>query len=185
MMTKATINPEKWVDKYSDYLFNYAIGRINDREQAKDLISETFLSALKAMKNFKGEATERTWLISILKRKIIDYYRHSNSKKGKTEVKINYHDTDQEGEWLEEMVADPADKTAEDRIENDELKLAIFDCLEKLNERHAQIFKMKTIDGIDTTTICNEFNITPSNLWVIIHRVRMSLVLCLEKTWYN
>jgi RNA polymerase sigma-70 factor (ECF subfamily) len=35
---------------------------------AKDLISETFLAALKAMKNFKGEASERTWLIAILKR---------------------------------------------------------------------------------------------------------------------
>ena len=35
------------------------------------------------MANFKGEASERTWLISILKRKIIDHYRKINSNKGK------------------------------------------------------------------------------------------------------
>lgn len=180
-MSQIVINPEKWVDKYSDYLFNYTISRVNDRELAKDLISETFLSALKAMKNFKGEATERTWLISILKRKIIDYYRKSGSKKGKAEVKIDYHGQDQEGEWLEEQVSDPAEYD----MENRELKLVIFDCLEKLNERQARIFKMKTIDGVDTETICNEFKITPSNLWVIIHRARIALANCLEKNWYQ
>lgn len=68
-MSTNKIDPTKWVDKYSDYLFNYTISKVNDRELANDLISETFLAGLKSMKNFKGEATERTWLISILKEK--------------------------------------------------------------------------------------------------------------------
>jgi RNA polymerase sigma-70 factor (ECF subfamily) len=43
---------------------------------------------------------------------------------------------------------------------------------------------MKTIDGFDTEAICNEFNITPSNLWVIIHRARKSMADCLEENWF-
>ena len=70
-MSNHIIEAEKWVDRYSDYLYNYTIVRVNDHEVTQDLISETFLAALKAKKNFKGEASERTWLISILKRKII------------------------------------------------------------------------------------------------------------------
>ena len=89
-MPTPQIDPNKWVSKYSDYLYNYTIVRVNDSAVAKDLISETFLAALKAMKNFKGEASERTWLIAILKRKIIDYYRKTNSKKGKAEVHSKY-----------------------------------------------------------------------------------------------
>ena len=46
------INPDHWVDEYSDYLFNYAIVRVNDREIAKDLISETFLAGLRSKKYF-------------------------------------------------------------------------------------------------------------------------------------
>ena len=42
---------------------------------------------------------------------------------------------------------------------------------------------MKTILGYDTEAICNEFDITASNLWVIIHRARTSLASCLEKNW--
>mgnify|MGYP001945258397 FL=1 len=179
------LNPDMWVDKYADYLYNYTIVRVNDHEVAQDLISETFLAGLKSKKNFKGEATERTWLISILKRKIIDYYRKINSKKGKAEVHISYRDDDAEGDWLEENAADPFDKTAEDKMENKELGLAILDCLQKLPEKQATIFKLKTVENFDTEAICKEYNITPSNLWVIIHRARKSLSECLEKNWFN
>ncbi len=178
------LDPEKWVDRYADYLFNYTIVRVNDREVANDIVSETFLAGLTAIKNFKGEASERTWLVSILKRKIVDHYRRINSNKGKAEVKIEYQAEGTEGEWLEERVADLSDKTAEDTMENRELGIAILECLEQLNEKQATIFKMKTIEGIDTETICNEFNITPSNLWVIIHRARTALAECLQKNWF-
>ena len=179
------LNPDKWVDKYADYLYNYTIVRVNDHIVAQDLISETFLAGLKSKNNFKGEATERTWLISILKRKIIDYYRKINSNKGKAEVHITYRDDDAEGDWLEENAADPFDKNAEDKMENEELGLAIFECLEKLPEKQAAIFKKKTIENMDTEAICKEYKITPSNLWVIIHRARKSMIDCLEKNWFN
>jgi RNA polymerase sigma-70 factor (ECF subfamily) len=183
-MTLPTLHPEKWVDRYADYLYNYTIVRVNDHEIAQDLISETFLAGLSSKDNFKGEASERTWLISILKRKIIDYYRKINSNKGKAEVRISYNDEESEGDWLEERVKDPFDKTAEDTFENEELGIAILNCMESLDERQAQIFKMKTIDNFDTEAICNEFDITPSNLWVIIHRARRAMVECLEKNWF-
>jgi RNA polymerase sigma-70 factor (ECF subfamily) len=183
-MPKHKLDPNVWVDRYSDYLFNFTIVRVNNSEIAKDLISETFLAGLKSKDNFKGEASERTWLISILKRKIIDHYRRVNSKKGKAEVRITYKDEESEGDWLEERVSDPFDRNAEDSMENKELGLAIFDCLATLNEKQATIFKMKTIDGFDTEAICNGYNITASNLWVIIHRARKAMAECLEKNWF-
>ena len=33
--------PETWVDRYSDYLYNYTIVRVNDHEVAQDLISDS------------------------------------------------------------------------------------------------------------------------------------------------
>ena len=69
-------------------------------------------------------------------------------------------------------------------MENKELGLAILQCLDSINETQAAIFKKKTIEGMDTEAICNEFNITASNLWVIIHRARKSLAECLNKNWF-
>lgn len=183
-MPKHKIDPNKWIDLYSDYLFNYTITRVSDREIAQDLVQETFLAGLKSMKNFKGEASERTWLISILKRKIIDHYRKINSNKGKAEVRINYKDSESEGDWLEERVADPYDKNAEDSLQNNELGDAINNCLDKLPQKQANVFKMKTILNYETEAICNDLGITASNLWVIIHRARTAMADCLKANWF-
>ena len=184
-MPKHQIDPNKWISLYSDYLFNFTISRVNDRDLAKDLVQDTFFAGLKSMKNFKGEASERTWLISILKRKIIDYYRKINSNKGKAEVRMSYNsDSESEGDWLEERVADPFDKTAEDTLENEELGDAIYNCLSKLPKKQAEVFRKKTIEGLDTESICNELNITASNLWVIIHRARTGMADCLKQNWF-
>lgn len=179
------IEPNKWIDRYSDYLYNYTITRVNDKEIALDIIQDTFFAGLKSMKNFKGEASERTWLISILKRKIIDHYRKINSKKGKAEVRMSYKsDLDSEGDWLEEQVHDYSENNAEESLINEELGSAILNCLSKLPKKQAQVFKMKTIQGYDTEIICNELNITASNLWVIIHRARTAMAICLKDNWF-
>lgn len=183
-MAEHQLDPNKWIDLHSDYLFNYTLSRVNDREIAKDLVQDTFFAGLNSLKNFKGEASERTWLISILKRKIIDYYRKINSTKGKAEVRMSYNSDENEGEWLEQRVADVYEKNAEENLVNTELEEAIYDCLGKLPEKQATVFKMKTILGYETDVICNELNITPSNLWVILHRSRVSMAECMEKNWF-
>ena len=184
-MTVNALDPTKWIDKYADYLYNYSVSRVSDNEIAQDLVQETFLAALKSSENYKGDASERTWLISILKRKIIDHYRKINSKKGKAEVRMSYNtDGEDEGDWMEERISDPYDGNAEDAMQNEELGVAIQECMRKLPEKQAQIFSMKTIQGYETEAICNELNITPSNLWVIIHRARTALTACLEKNWF-
>lgn len=184
-MSKHKLEPNKWVDRFADYLFNYTIHRVSDAEMAKDLVQETFFAGLKSADNFKGNASERTWLTSILKRKIIDYYRKSNTKKGKAEVRMNYANSDEnEGDWLEEKVADNLHILPSEDIENLELGAAIQTCISKLSTKQAEAFEMKTILGMETEDICNELEITASNLWVIIHRARLSLIDCLKASWF-
>ncbi len=183
-MAAYELNPHNWVDLYADYLFNYAVARVSDSELAKDLVQDTFIAGLKSAKNYKGDAAERTWLIAILKRKVIDHYRKINSKKGKAEVRINYSSDEGEGDWLEERVADPFSKGGDDSLENEELGLAIQECIAKLPKKQATVFNMKTIQGMSTEDICNELGINPSNLWVMIHRARTTLMGCMNQTWF-
>ncbi|WP_298364157.1 sigma-70 family RNA polymerase sigma factor [uncultured Lutibacter sp.] len=183
---KHTLSPNKWVALHSDYLFNYTISRVNNHEIAKDLVQETFFAGLKAMENFQGKASERTWLISILKRKIIDYYRKINSAKGKAEVKMNfYSDGEKEGEWIEERVPNSWSNNIEKFIENEELSDVLDLCIGKLPEKYGMVFKMKTMQEFETEEICKELNITSSNLWVIIHRARTQLRKCMEDNWFK
>lgn len=183
---KHTLNPDKWVDLYADYLFNYTITRIDNVELAKDIVQETFFSSLKAMKNYRGDASERTWLVSILKRKIIDQYRKMNSKKGRAEIRVNfYEEGNNKGSWLEECVPQTWGSEIENDIESRELGIAINNCVDALPVKYSTVFKMKTIQNIDTEDICNELDISSSNLWVIIHRARLQLRKCMEDSWFK
>jgi len=183
---KHTLNPDKWIDLYADYLFNYAITRIDNQDLAKDLVQETFFSGIKGKDNFRGQASERTWLISILKRKIIDHYRKINSAKGKKEVRMSFFtDGERKGSWLEECVPQTWGNDAEKEIENNELKGALERCINSLPEKYRIVFLLKTVQNYETDEICNELDISSSNLWVIIHRARVQLRKCLEDNWFN
>jgi len=56
------IGPQTWLDQYGDYLYRFALARINDQAVAEDLVQETFLAALRGYKNFKGDSAIKTWL---------------------------------------------------------------------------------------------------------------------------
>jgi len=61
-------------------LYRYALPRVNDGEVAKDLVQDTFLAAWRNYDNFKGEISEKNWLFTILKNKIIDHFRKSSTR---------------------------------------------------------------------------------------------------------
>ncbi|MGY0408561.1 MAG: sigma-70 family RNA polymerase sigma factor [Polaribacter sp.] len=183
---KNSIHSNKWIDNYADYLYNYAISRVNDSDLSKDLVQETFFAGLKSAKNFQGKSTERTWLVSILKRKIIDHYRKINSKKGQAEVRMNFYDSgENEGNWIEERVPQSWDNQSEKNIENQELKAQLECCIGNLPDKYAMVFRMKTIQEFETEEICKELEISASNFWVIIHRARIQLRKCMEDNWFN
>ena len=71
--SRVSLNPENWVDQYSNALYTYAIVRVRKPDVAEEMVQETFLAALQALKRFKGRSSEKTWLIGILKHKIIEY----------------------------------------------------------------------------------------------------------------
>lgn len=183
---KHTLDPNKWVVLYADYLFNYAVTRVNDQDLAKDLVQETFFSGVKGKDNFRGQASERTWLISILKRKIIDHYRKINSIKGQKEVRVNFYaDGEKKGSWIEERVPTHWGNDADKEIENIELKDALDKCIDSLPEKYRMVFLLKTVQNYETAEICNELGISSSNLWVIIHRARVQLRRCVEENWFK
>ncbi len=74
------LNATRWVEQYSDMLYRFALPRVNDADIAKDLVQDTFLAAWRNAENFKGEVSEKNWLFTILKNKIIDYYRKASTR---------------------------------------------------------------------------------------------------------
>jgi RNA polymerase sigma-70 factor (ECF subfamily) len=189
------LSPEKWVDNYSDYLFTYAFSRVSDEEVARDLVQDTFLSALKARDSFKGEASEKTWLVSILKRKVIDLYRKNAVRKEESleeseTFKVAYEhyfrddDAMRPGHWAGTHNPQPWNEQKLN-IEQKEFGKILAACLGKLPKAWSSVFTMKHIDEESSDTICKELSISASNYWVIIHRAKLQMRECLEKNWFK
>ena len=68
-------DPGEWVARHGDALYRYAMVRVREPALAEDLVQETFLAALSARERYAAAASERTWLIAILRRKIVDVIR--------------------------------------------------------------------------------------------------------------
>lgn len=178
------IDTTKWVDEYSDALFSYAYYRVNDRDLAMDFVQETFFSALKALDRFEQKSSVKTWLYSILKRKIIDHWRQQESRKTKPVSKYVTRE-DQDESWIEDVGARNSKPQVEEKIENEELGSALMDCIAGLPDKWKGIFIDKYIDEKDSEEICNEHEISSSNFWVIIHRAKNQLKGCMEGSWLN
>ena len=58
-------------------------------------------------------------------------------------------------------------------------------CLSKLPERVADVFMLREMEEMETEQICRDLNISPNNLWVMLHRARMALRECLEMNWFK
>jgi len=189
---KHSLEPQSWVEKHGNYLFNYAVVRVNDREKAEDLVQETFLAGLKAKDNFQGKSSERTWLISILKRKIIDTYRKQYTSKVSSMAEYEQDISDGDfyrtedpfkGHWLEGRGPHSHSLLPEGEIEQGELMEIIQKCIKNLPPKLAAAFVMKLIDEAESDEICKELGITSSNLWVMLHRARLRMRSCVEGKW--
>ena len=182
MSTEEKIDTSKWVDEYSDALFGYAYYRVNDRELAYDFVQETFYSALNALDRFEKKSSVKTWLFSILKRKIIDYWRQQEARKTKP-VSNFVSNPEDDGAWVEDITAKDDRPEVEIEIENNELRAALMRCISDLPDNWRAIFVDKYIDEKDSEEICNEHDISSSNFWVIIHRAKAKLQNCMKESW--
>ena len=183
MADELTCNPDTWVDEHGDFLFRFALVRVRNAEAAEELVQEAFLGALKSLKNFRGEASERGWLVGILKNKIMDHFRRSGRERTLAESEVEDDAFDARGHWINMPQAwkgDPA-KTLDDK----EFWKTFMDCLSGLPERLSRVFFLKEMDENSSDEICKVLDLTPTNLWVMLHRARLRLRACLDANWFN
>lgn len=181
-------DPAVWVDLHGDAMYRFAILRVKDPSVAEDLIQDTFLSAIKAVDNFRGGSSVRTWLIGILKRKIIDYYRKSTKEIPASDLTVWEEDDDtvyfdHDGHWKRSL--QEWSETPEELVVNQEFWKTFRSCLSGLPDSHRRAFTLREVDGVDSEEICKILSITSSNLWVMLHRARSKLRKCLDATWFH
>lgn len=181
-------DPTEWVDKYGDALYRYAMLRLKgDAALAEDLVQEALLAALQARQRFAGQSSEKTWLISILKHKILDYFRKAGRELQSEDIEAVAAQQDRQfdgrGHWQITLSSwDNPDQS----LEQQAFQQILADCISYLPERMADALILREFQEMDNDSLCKALDIsTTNNLWVMLSRARMRLRDCLDKNWFS
>jgi len=184
----ASIDPTYWLDHHGDYLYRYALTRVRDAAGAEDLLQETLLAAINAYHDHEGRSSERTWLVSIMRHKIVDHFRRlartpefqMSSDEESEDVNWFEQTGVWRGHWREDQapVSWPVDAVA--LLESKEFWETLERCLSCLSPKMAAAFTLREIEGLTADEICEILGVSPGNLWVLLHRGRAKLRCMLE-----
>ena len=176
------------VESLRPYLLRYATLQLRDAAAAEDAVQEALLAALTAEASFAGRSNLRTWLTGILKHKIVDAIRRQSrdhpAAEPETAGDAGEFDGlfDRRGHWKE---TPDAWQQPEGSLHQKQFFAALEACLRALPERTARVFMMREHLGLETSEICKELGITATHCWVMLHRARMALRVCLETNWFK
>lgn len=171
------------------YLLRFARLQLRNEAWAEDVVSETMLAALSKPQSFAGRAQLRTWLVGILKHKVVDALRTHGR-----EVTLNADEDDGRADPLDDMAfhanghhqEEPADwGNPEQNLQSRQFMQILEACTEKLPAVQGRLFLMREWLELSSEEICKELKLTPTNLYVQLHRARLRLRECLELNWFH
>lgn len=187
---QASSRPEQWLDEHGDYLFRFALIRVQNESTAEDLVQETLLAAWSSRHQRSGQSSERTWLTAILKHKIVDHFRRSWREQPLENDPVA--DLPEEYGMEEFFVHDghwdhkPAHwGNPYGQLEQSQFFEVLQQCIRRLSPKLAQLFVLKELHDMSHEEICNELSMSTTNVRVMLYRARMGLRQCLESRWFE
>lgn len=183
-------DPNQWLEEYGDYLFRRAMLLLGKHDAAEDLVQETLLSAYQSQSSFRGEASIKTWLTSILRNRAIDYLRKAVRREIPTDFEPSSEDERSTfsswGIWKDyRSLWGVWERSAQDLLENEGMSAALLECMEKLPSSQRIVLKLKTVEDMSIEEICNELNLKTSNVSVLLFRARLTLRKCIDINWFK
>lgn len=184
--TRPTVEFTSAMEQHRSFLLRLARTQL-DEALAEDAVQETLLAAWTGSERFNGDSALRTWLVAILRFKIIDQIRsrqrhrgvnHSCSGDGMDSPDDPFEALfDEDGRWLE-APQDWHPDVAED-VARSQLVRLLEECMKRLPGPTSRVFLMREYLGFEPVEIAEQTGLAAGNVRVILYRARMSLRSCL------
>jgi RNA polymerase sigma-70 factor (TIGR02943 family) len=180
---------ESELAQHRPYLLRFARLQLRNETWAEDAVSETLLAALSKPQSFGSRSQLKTWLVGILKHKVLDLFRgHAR------EASLSDAGDIAESDELDNLMFQtdghfaqtPADwGNPEQDLQSRQFFLVLEACTDKLPPVLGRVFLMREWLELSSEEICKELTLTPTNLYVQLHRARLRLRECLELNWFG
>jgi RNA polymerase sigma-70 factor (ECF subfamily) len=179
---------EQQIVELRDYLMKFAQLQLRNEAWAEDAVSETVLAALAKPQSFGNRSQLKTWLVGILKHKVIDTLRHHSREVGAADNSADAQEDPLESIAFKadgHFVEAPADwGNPEQQLSSHQFMEILEMCTSQLPAVQGRLFLMREWLELSSEEICKELSLTPTNLYVQLHRARLRLRECLELNWF-
>lgn len=154
------------VDKYEPKVFNYVHYLMNCREDAEEIVQDTFVKAYRSLNQFRGDAAFSTWLIRIAHNNCLTFFRKKKPEKVTLE-NIGNKEVDD---------PDPSDDPDLDNRQQI-LQLALM----KLKPDERSAVTLFYYQELSLQEICDVTDFSLSNVKILLHRSRKKLLEILKE----
>ena len=162
---------EELVKKYEKMIYNLALSKLGNRENAQDLAQECFLRAYKMLRTYRTDAAFSTWLYRICQNLVYDFFRANKNRKG-AEVSLYVQDAD--GEHREREIADISAGPLDIVVREEQIR-EIRELIGSLPEDLRDIIIMRDINNLSYREIAESLDIEIGTVKSRISRARERL----------
>ena len=179
------------IDRYHASLQRLAMMYVATREQAEDVVQETWIAVLKGIDRFEGRSSLKTWIFRILvnraKTKGVRESRSVpfSSLAGKTderEPSVDPARFQDRGPTAGEWSAPPEswEGIPEDRLLSAETRSVVDDAIAALPDAQRAVITLRDLKGFTSQETCEVLGLTEANQRVLLHRARSKVRARLE-----
>jgi len=170
---------ETLVERHQKKMLNIAYRMTGDYEEACEIVQEAFLSAYKAIRKFRGEATFTTWLTSIT-------INHAKNRLKQIKMRSRY-----EGPSIDDPVETEPGLLAHEvpsreapiteQLEQKEIQAKVQQCVNSLDNEYKEVLVLRDIQGFSYDEIRNILKIPGGTVKSRLFRAREAMKVCLTK----
>ena len=129
-----------WFNTYSSRLLNVVETRVPGKKDAEEIVQQTFLNCLKHLPLFLGKSSIWTWMNSIARHEIADYFRKKYAKKALQTIPLS------------ELL--PLDQVSD----SDDVSQKVHSVLSKMKTYYKELLLLKYTDNKKVSDIAQELN---------------------------
>jgi RNA polymerase sigma-70 factor (ECF subfamily) len=157
------------VNAYSSRIYNLALRIVRNKEEAEDVLQDTFLTLVAKLNTFDGRSGFFTWLYRIATNSALMLLRKKKIRRA------NFKDNDYDpAQWEINNIVDWTHNPLAD-LSNEEIKSKIDEAINSLKEKYKTVFILRDIEGLSTRETGEILDITEENVKVRLLRARQFL----------
>jgi len=157
------------VNAYSEKIYNLALRILRKKEDAEDILQETFLIVLQKINTFDGRSSFFTWLYRIATNAALMKLRKTKH------VYVEIPENPDLQENMENKVFIDWSQDSSLNIHNAEIKETLDKAIGDLSEIYRMVFVLRDIEQLSIKETSKILNITEENVKIRLRRARQYL----------